>query len=106
MLYSVWNQGVGGYDYFEDGSKQATLNTPAPSHIPSRTLGSTVDQAAWPLPPSAKKVGSGAQAIGRVASRGGGASLGDIVDGSLAKAGLLAGCAFLLYKYVVKGRRR
>lgn len=106
MIYSVWNQGVGAFDYFEDDSKQQSLNAPTPKHIGSRTLGSTIEQAAWPLPAVVRHIGSGPQAVGKVASRAsGGSPLGAIVDNELAKAGLLLGCAFLMWKYVVKGPR-
>lgn len=79
MIYSVWNQGIGGYDYYESPDVQHTLNTPAPNHIRPKELGATIDQAAWPLPSSHRKVGSGEFAKGRVASRGGtGSPLGAI----------------------------
>lgn len=104
MMYSVWNQGLGAYDYFEDSSRQEVLNTPAPTHIRSRTMGTAVQAAAWPLPVGAKKVGSGPQAIGRVASRRSAPGLGDVVDEPVLKAGLLLGAAYLGWKYLLKGR--
>lgn len=109
MIYSVWNQGIGAFDYFEDDSKPESLNTPAPRHIASRTLGSTIEQAAWPLPGNVRHIGSGAQAVGRVASRigGRGGALGDILPSDpLIKAGLLVGVAALMWKFVVKAPRR
>lgn len=66
--YSVWNQGVRAYDYYESPEVQKTLNSPLPSHIPAKELGATVAQASWPLPASARKVGSGEFAKGRIAS--------------------------------------
>lgn len=71
MIYSVWNQGSRSYDYYENSDVQKSANTPMPSHIASPPLGATIDQAAWPLPPNAVKIGSGEFAKGRVASRGG-----------------------------------
>ena len=71
MIYSVWNQGAHKYDYFETATVQKGANTPAPSHIRAEPLGATIDQAAWPLPSSARKIGSGEFAKGRIASRGG-----------------------------------
>ena len=71
MIYSVWNQGANAYDYYESSERQHTLNTPSPNHISVKELGATIDQAAWPLPSAARKVGSGKLAKGRVASRGG-----------------------------------
>lgn len=73
MIYSVWNQGARQYDYYESPEVQQELNTPMPNHIRQKELGATVDQASWPLPISARKVGSGEFAKGRVASRNGGA---------------------------------
>ena len=68
MIYSVWNQGARAYDYYESPEVQKTLNTPSPSHIPAKEFGATVMQASWPLPASARKVGSGEFAKGRIAS--------------------------------------
>lgn len=108
MRYSCWNQSLGAFDYYEGGAEQRVLNTEKPKHLVSRTLGSTVDQAAWPLPAGARKIGSGPDAIGRVAVRKMNA-LGDDAGGdntSLMKAALLAGAGYLLWKYVVKAPRR
>ena len=108
MKYSVWDQGAGLYNYYEDKRVQTTLNTPAPDHITQRALGSTVTQAAWPLPPDAKKVGQGDVAIGRVAAAPGSLfGLGDsVVEKPLVKAGMLTAAAILIYKFVAKGGRR
>lgn len=107
MHYSVWNQAVGAYDYFESPDQQASLNVERPGHLVSRTLGSTIDQAAWPLPGNARHVGSGSDAIGRVATRKSLAmGADDASSSSLVKAGLLAAAALLVWKYVVKAPRR
>ncbi len=106
MMYSVWNQSAGAYDYFESPAQQASLNVEKPTHLVSRTLGSTIDQAAWPLPGDAKRVGSGEDAIGRVASIKGAALGDDFMDGSAVKLGLLAASAILIWKYATKSRRR
>ncbi len=107
MIYSVWNQGAGVFDYFESPDQQASLNVEPPGHLVSRTLGSTIDQAAWPLPGNVRQIGSGDAAVGRVATRKIGA-LGDDAagSGSLVKIGLLAGAAVLAWKYLLKPRRR
>jgi hypothetical protein len=100
VIYSVWNQGARQYDYYDTSVVQKTANTPSPSHIRSGPLGATIDQAAWPLPSSARKVGSGKAAKGRIASRSGNLlSLGAInMDtNTIAMVGLgLA--AFLLWR--------
>jgi len=108
MIYSVWNQGKSSYDYYEDASQQVSLNVEKPSHVVNRTLGSTVDQAAWPLPLAARTVGSGDAAVGRIATRKKLGGLGDdLATSPTVKAGLLIGAAYLIWKYVAKpGRRR
>lgn len=100
MIYSVWNQGARAYDFYESPEVQHKLNTPVPNHIRPKELGATIDQAAWPLPPSARKVGSGEFAKGRVASRSGaGSPLGAInMDASTFGLLGLGLAAFLLWK--------
>lgn len=106
MVSSVWNQGKGKYDYFEDGSMQSSLNAPSPSHLTSRTLGSTVDQAGWPLSGAARYVGSGDAAVGRICARRGGMALGAFDTASpTTKAVLLVGCALLAWKFLIKKGR-
>lgn len=68
MIYSVWHQGLKKYEYYRTPELQNTVNTPAPAHIRGTKFGATVEQAAWPLPPSAVKFGSGEMARGRIAS--------------------------------------
>ena len=104
MRYSVWSFGKGAYDYYEDARQPTAQNAPRPGHLANRTLGSTVDQASWPLPADAKLVGSGSVAIGRVASRGGQA-LGDTLSSPLGKAAALLLSAILAYKYLLPKRR-
>lgn len=100
MIYSVWNQAARQYDYYETNTVQKGANTPAPSHIRAKPLGATIDQAAWPLPAGARKVGSGEFAKGRIGSRGSSAlSLGAFTmdQNTFAMVGLgLA--AFLLWR--------
>jgi hypothetical protein len=106
MIYSVWNQGLGAFDYYRGGTAQTSQNVEKPSHLVNRTLGSTVDQAAWPLPGNVVKIGSGPHAVGRVASRGGAISaIGAFGDDttSLVQAGLLVVAGMLAWKYL---RRR
>lgn len=105
MRYSVWNQRAGMFDYYEGGVEQDKLNTPKPSHIGARNLGSTIDQAAWPLPAGARKIGAGPVAVGRVASRSsGGAGLGDIFE-SPQRIAILAAFLYVAWRFD-KARRR
>jgi hypothetical protein len=68
MIYSVWNQGRGVYDYYQTSEIQGTANAPRPDHLRSTQLGMPPAQAAWPLPAGSKFIGSGEFARGRVAS--------------------------------------
>lgn len=104
MRYSIWNQGLGAWDYYESSRPDDKLNAEKPSHLVSRTLGSTVDQAAWPLPGDARHIGAGPRAIGKVASRGGSSLGADLGDMSILKAGLLVLAGALTMKYVVRKR--
>lgn len=72
MIYSVWNTATRAYDYFEaPTSSSATHAGAPPKSLVASSLGATPEQAAWSLPVSAKKVGSGELPRGRIASRGG-----------------------------------
>lgn len=107
MIYSVWNQGTGLFDYHEDDRQQTTLNVEKPGHLQTRALGSTVEQAAWPLPADAQPVGSGAVPIGRIASRSSGRALGDDGDPSgLVTVGMLLISAAVAWKVLQPKKRR
>ena len=67
MIYSVWNQGKGVYDYFQTPDVQEVANAPKPKHLKMRQLGMSPAHAAWPLPSGAKLIGSGEFARGRMA---------------------------------------
>lgn len=106
MIYSVWRQSTGDFAYFDDGQPQARLNVDKPSHLRDRALGSTIEQAAWPLPAGARPIGSGPVPVGLVASVGGlglgGISLGHISP--TAKAALLVVAGLVAWK--VLGKRK
>lgn len=70
MIYSVWNPRARRYDYYRT-SEVGTVHAGTPHHIGGGQLGATPDEAAWPLPPGAVKIGSGELARGRVATLGG-----------------------------------
>jgi len=70
MIYSVWNYGTRQYDYYKAGVAGPIHAGTAPKAIVSSPLGATPEQAAWPVPVGAVKVGSGTQARGRIASFG------------------------------------
>jgi hypothetical protein len=73
VIYSVWNQGLRRYDYFESNQVQKVANVPVPKHIPTNESGVPVDLATWPLPADSIPNGSGTFPKGRIASRSRGA---------------------------------
>lgn len=107
MIYSVWNQSRQQFDYWEDAREQLTLNVEKPDHIQERALGSTAEQAAWPLPSDAKLTGSGMVPIGRIAAHpaGAGGALGDF-EPSATKIGVLALAAVAAWQIFRKPRSR
>jgi hypothetical protein len=67
MKYSVWNNASRRYDYYQ-AQGDARIHAGAPPRASTTELGATPEQAAWPLPASAVKVGSGDLPEGRIAS--------------------------------------
>lgn len=105
MMFSVWNQPMRRYDYYQSSKPEMEANVEKPSHLRQRTLGSTVEQSAWPLPLNARRVGFGDVAQGRIASANGGSSLGALEgDRSMVSAAMLFLSAYLVWKYVVPAK--
>lgn len=100
MIYSVWNPGSRAFDYYRGPQRMKGANVGKPGHLKAHELGATPEQAAWPLPAGAVRVGQGAEARGRVAHiEGGKASMGDVVTPrNAAKAAILAGLGWLVYR--------
>lgn len=68
MIYSVYNYATRKYDYYTAPTK-ATPHAPAPPRaLGVGELGATPDEAAWPLPIGAKRVGVGINPKGRIAT--------------------------------------
>ena len=67
MKYSVWNNASRRYDYYQ-AQGDNRIHAGAPPRSSTSELGATPEEAAWPLPPSAVKVGSGDVPEGRIAS--------------------------------------
>ena len=65
--FSVWNNATRAYDYYT-AQGDAGIHAGAPPRASTSELGATPDQAAWPLPADATKVGSGELPQGRIAS--------------------------------------
>lgn len=101
MRYSVWNYGTRAYDYFESPDAPAThAGTPPVARrglLPLRNgeaLGATPDQAAWPLPKGARKVGAGVIPQGKIATLG---DVSDLGSSSWLEIGLAAGALWWLF---------
>lgn len=107
MRYSVWNQAASAFDYYESSEGNGRANAPKPDHLRARTLGLTVEQAAWPLPAGAQYVGSGPFASGRLAIAKS-AALGDDAAGGLstAKGALLFVAGVLGIHFLLPKRSR
>lgn len=105
--FSVWNIATSMFDYYENGDIPTRTNVDKPTHLKARTLGATVEQACWPLPSDARRVGSGPHAIGKVAIQPS-AALGasSTSDLPIAKGILLACAGALAVKFLLPGRRR
>jgi hypothetical protein len=98
VIYSVWNQPLRLYDYFEAGAPAQAVNAPQPKHLKPTKLGMTSTQASWPLPLGARRAGQGVLAKGRIAHPQGGAMAGFDVDANTVKIGLLLVAAVVLWR--------
>lgn len=96
--YSIWNHGKRAYDYYE-APGAAPTGAPRPRHLKHRPLGLAPEQAAWPLPENARRVGSGREPRGYVAS------LGIVPDLTLSSLVVYGGIALALWWYLVKGEK-
>jgi hypothetical protein len=100
MMFSVWDHGERLYKYYSSPEKDAATSAPKPKHLGSAALGLSPEQAAWPLPSSAKLVGRGKQPRGYIASTGGkplGLIPGGISPTKLIIAGVLGYFAYKSY---------
>lgn len=89
-MYSVLNQKTRAYDYYESGETEPWHAPAPPRSRGASALGAIPEDAAWPLPSGAKKVGEGMTARGRIAvARAGGMGLGD-VEPAIMAAGAIA----------------
>jgi hypothetical protein len=73
MKFSVFDTRSKQYDVYE-GPYDGRIHAGTPPTRKTMALGATVEQAAWPLPSGAKKVGTSIKPVGKVAS------LGDTTD--------------------------
>jgi len=91
--FSVYNYATKAYDYYEAPGSRPT-HAGAPMILSLGGVGVSPDDAAWKLPPGAKKVGSGELPRGRIAS------LEGLPGGDTTKLVLLGAAAFLAWRYL------
>ena len=108
MRFSVWNQSSLVYDYYEAPGELAVANAPQPGHLITTTkLGVTPSMATWPLPATAKKIGSGVYPRGRIASKKTFADepalSGTPEISTPIKAGIIAVVLIIAWKSIAKG---
>jgi hypothetical protein len=98
VIYSVYDPDRKIYDYYEAPGPRGTHATAPPVPLAQGQLGATVDQAAWKVPPGAKKIGAGDLPRGRIAAMGG---LGDIVIGgqSVTRIAIFGALAYLAWRH-------
>lgn len=102
MTYSVWNPTTATYDYYEAPARAADAAPPAP-YIRGDKIGASPEQAAWPLPGGARKVGKGPLPRGMIAKTGSGLSgLGFLPDFGSLNLVVLAVGGFFLWKALKK----
>lgn len=100
MIYSVWNQSAGVWDYYETYERRMKANEPSPKHLrPAHKLGMTPQEASWPLPIEARPVGSGPYPKGRIAHPTGGQLSGFLgFDTQLLRWAALGAAGFFLWR--------
>jgi hypothetical protein len=98
-MFSVWNPASRAFDYYQSPGQSSGAHAPKPPRaFGARTIGATVDQAAWRLPPGSVKVGAGVSPRGRIAS------LGSIGDDTLLLAPMV-GLAAIIGVYLITRKK-
>ena len=105
-MYSVWDHAERAYDYYRTPSNSAATSSPKPAHLRSAALGLSPDQAAWPLPSDARRVGKGKYPKGHIASRNGGMSLGILPEITPTNLLLYGALGYMVYTYLWKPSRK
>jgi hypothetical protein len=105
MIYSVWREELGTYDYYETPATLRDVETPAPRHLRGGKLGVSADNARWPLPAGAVKIGSGGIPKGAIARLPGQGTVGalsgfEVPGGRLGMLALLGAAFFLARRYL------
>ncbi len=96
MIFSVYNYGTRGFDYFDAPVKPTAHAGTPPSGTPNSSV--TPEAAAWRVPAGARLVGSGPAPRGRVASRGEISLAGFDSTTNLIAVGVIAYFAWTIFK--------
>ena len=100
MLYSVLNRNTRQYDYYQTPEADPWHAPPPPRAKSPSALGAVPEEAAWPLPASARHIGTGECAQGRIATkRAALPGMGDIepaLEVAATAAAMVAGLALLV----------
>ena len=108
MIYSVWDHAERRYTYYQSAEKSSATSAPKPTHLQSKTLGCTPEEAAWPLPSGVVKVGTGKYPKGFISTekKGVAAALGffDITDiiASPTKLLVVGAAGYFAWKYFIE----
>lgn len=103
MIYSVWDHARREYDYYQTPEKNGATQAPPPKHMRHHRLGMTPEEAAWPLPSNAVRVGAGKYPKGHIAVRKSGlGALGIIPDLTPTNAILMGALGWMVWTYVIK----
>jgi hypothetical protein len=97
LTYSVWNTDTRQYDYYRGPGPGGTHAGSPPRRRSKTALGASPEDAAWKLPPSAVKTGSGDIPVGRIASIGNASALG-IDTSDVVSVAVIAGLAYLAWE--------
>ncbi len=95
-VYSTYDYGTKLYTYWDDG-KPAPTHAGAPKIMSLGGIGVAPEQAAWRLPPCARKVGAGDLPKGKIASTG---ALGGVLPSSPVGIAVLAVGAYFAWKHL------
>lgn len=99
MNYSVYNPSTRAFDYYQTSELAGVTHAGAPpKSILASSLGASPEQAAWTLPMSARKVGSGPVARGRVATKGALVPFAGFADAPLPLIVLAIGGAYFWWR--------
>jgi hypothetical protein len=113
VIYSTWDHARREYDYYQTPEKNGATQAPKPKHLSrswgNKELGATPEEAAWPLPSNAVRIGAGKYPKGLIAQRKNGLSglggLGFIPDLTPTNMILMGALGWMTWTYVIKPKR-